>query len=92
MMYVSQIIMLYTLNLYSAVCQWYLSKTGRKNFYETKKLCKDWQHFTFSLVFDVKQLDSHICFCIQSVAKDVNFLEASGKFHWTRDYENEKGQ
>ena len=30
MMYVSQIIMLYTLNLYSAVCQLYLSKTGRK--------------------------------------------------------------
>ena len=31
MMYVSQIIMLYTLNLYSAVCQFYLNKTGRKN-------------------------------------------------------------
>ena len=30
MMYVSQIIMLYTLNLYSAVCQLYLKKTGRK--------------------------------------------------------------
>ena len=29
-MYVSQIIMLYTLNLYSAVCQLYLNKTGRK--------------------------------------------------------------
>ena len=30
MMYVSQIIMLYTLNLYSAVFQLYLNKTGRK--------------------------------------------------------------
>ena len=28
MMYVSQINMLYTLNLYSAVCQLYLNKTG----------------------------------------------------------------
>ena len=30
MTYVSHIIMLYTLNLYSAVCQLYLCKTGRK--------------------------------------------------------------
>ena len=30
MMYVSQVIMLYTLNLHSAVCQLYLNKTGRK--------------------------------------------------------------
>ena len=30
-MYVSQIIMLCTLNVYSAVCQLYLNKTGRKN-------------------------------------------------------------
>ena len=30
MMYVSEITMLYTLNLYSAVCQLYLNKTGRK--------------------------------------------------------------
>ena len=30
MMYVSQIIMLYALNLYSAVCQ-YFNKTRRKN-------------------------------------------------------------
>lgn len=29
--YVSQIIMLYMLNLYSASCQLYLNKTGRKN-------------------------------------------------------------
>ena len=34
-MYVSQIIMLYTLNLYSAVRQLYLNKTGRKT--KTKK-------------------------------------------------------
>ena len=31
MMYVSQIIMLYTLNLYSPLSQIYLNKTGRKN-------------------------------------------------------------
>ena len=31
MIYVSQIIILYTLNVYSAVCQLYLNKTGRKN-------------------------------------------------------------
>ena len=30
MMYVRQIIMLYTLNLSSAVCQLYLNKTGEK--------------------------------------------------------------
>ena len=30
-MYASQIIMLYTLNLYNAICQLYLSKSGRKN-------------------------------------------------------------
>ena len=30
MMYVSQIIMLYTLNLFSAICRPYLNKTGRK--------------------------------------------------------------
>ena len=31
MTYVSQIITLYALNLYGAVCQSYLNKTGRKN-------------------------------------------------------------
>ena len=30
MMYVRQIIMMYNFNLYSAVCQLYLNKTGRK--------------------------------------------------------------
>ena len=30
MMHVNQIIMLYTLNLYSTVCQYYLNKAGRK--------------------------------------------------------------
>ena len=30
MMHISQIIMLYTLNLYSAPCQLYLNKPGRK--------------------------------------------------------------
>ena len=31
MIYVSQIIGLYTLNIYRAICQLYLSKTGRKD-------------------------------------------------------------
>ena len=35
MMYVNKIIMLYTLNLYSVVCQLYLYKTGKKNL----KIC-----------------------------------------------------
>ena len=30
-MYVSEIVMLHTLNLFSAVCELYLNKTGRKN-------------------------------------------------------------
>jgi len=42
MMHVSRIIMLYTLNLYSAVFQLHLNKTGRKyklkNKLNTKKL------------------------------------------------------
>ena len=32
MMYVSQIIMLYTLNLHSTVYQLHINKTGRKKF------------------------------------------------------------
>ena len=46
MMCISQIIMLYTLNLYSAVCQLYLNKIGRKKFEKNttqkglrKKMC-----------------------------------------------------
>ena len=31
MMSVSQIIMLYTLNLYSVICQWYLDKVVKKH-------------------------------------------------------------
>ena len=37
MMYVIQIIMLYTLNLYSAVCKLYLHKAGREKKKKTKK-------------------------------------------------------
>ena len=36
MMYVSHIIMLYTLNLHSAACQLYVNKTGRKKEIEGK--------------------------------------------------------
>ena len=31
MMYITQIILLYTLNLYKGICQLYLNKTGQKN-------------------------------------------------------------
>ena len=41
MMYLSQIIMLYTLKLYSAVCQFYLHKTG-KRFHNTVAGIKKW--------------------------------------------------
>ena len=73
--------MLYILNLYKAVCQLYLNKTEEKlwtllykNYFMKQKNCKGWQYFTFfpvSLVFDIKQLDSLICFCIQLVAKEL---------------------
>ena len=39
MMYVSQINMLYTLNLYSAVGQLYLNETGRKKQKQKQKCC-----------------------------------------------------
>ena len=37
MIYVSQIIMLYTLNIHNAVHQLYLNKTGGKNWSENSK-------------------------------------------------------
>ena len=37
MLYVSQIIILHTLNLDNAICQFYLNKTGRKNKIYYKK-------------------------------------------------------
>lgn len=36
MMYVSEIVMLHTLTLFSAVCELYLSKTGRKKVISSK--------------------------------------------------------
>ena len=46
MIFVSQIIMLYTSNLYSAACQLYLNKTGKKKKktkkQEKKLLRNDW--------------------------------------------------
>ena len=41
MTYVSQIIMLYTSNLYSAACQLYLNKTGGKKT-TRKETAKKW--------------------------------------------------
>ena len=54
MMYVSQIIMLYTLNLYSVLCQLYLNKAVSKksNPSPPKKLHSGWRpHFFFKSVF-----------------------------------------
>ena len=41
MVYVSQIIMLYTLNLYSETCQLYLNKTGQNISVHQKKKWKE---------------------------------------------------
>lgn len=38
MMYVSQIIILYTLNLHSAICQLYLNETGKPKVKKNYKL------------------------------------------------------
>ena len=42
MMYINQIIVLLTLNLYSAICQLYLNKAGRKNFFSLKTKTSLW--------------------------------------------------
>ena len=55
MMYVSQMIMLYTLNLDSAVCQLSLSKTGTKNPITSDKLCLPFRIQFLQEVF-VKQI------------------------------------
>ena len=54
MMYVSQFIMLYTLNLYIAVCQLYLNKTGREK--ETESGHQARQRWFFGYQRDHKQL------------------------------------
>ena len=54
MIYVSQIIMLYTLNLYSAVCQLYLSKTEKEvgdKCYE--KIKSGWRRWNGKIVREV---------------------------------------
>ena len=54
-MYVSQIIMLYTLNLYSAVYQFYLSKTRRKDQ-------KHWVIFLINRERKYKRIMNYSCF------------------------------
>ena len=49
MMYASQIIMLYTLNLHSAICQLYLNKTGRKKLIMYKGIRKKYQVGLYSI-------------------------------------------
>lgn len=43
MMHVNQIVMLYTLNLHSAACQLYLTKTERKKIFLNRELCSPLQ-------------------------------------------------
>ena len=45
MIYISQIIMLYTINLSNAVCKLYLNKTGRKKIFN--KIRSDINSLTF---------------------------------------------
>ena len=47
MIYISQIIMLYTINLSNAVCKLYLNKTGRKKIFN--KIRSDINNLTFYL-------------------------------------------
>ena len=57
MMYVCQIIMLYTLNLFNAVCQLYLNKTGRKkNTFQLTVNLKARATVLFCFVIPPKQL------------------------------------
>ena len=53
-MYVSQIIMLYTLNLYSAVCQLYLNKTGRTKRKEERSLINNLSSYLITLEEEVQ--------------------------------------
>ena len=59
MMYVSQVIMLYTMNLYSAVCQLYLNKTGFKK--RKKKLPKCFPRKLYNFTFPTAMNKSSSC-------------------------------
>ena len=54
MVYVSQIIMLYTLNLYSTICQLYLDKTGRKKIRMNETLLWVWVKTIMTWVYSEK--------------------------------------
>ena len=64
-MYLSQIIMLCILSLYSAVCQLYLSKTGRKKETYQKCHCIFWR-------------DCSLCYLVTNV-KNVSWNLVSGE-------------
>ena len=59
MMYVSQIIMLHTLNLHSAVCQLYLNKIERKKKEWSSDTCynmdEPWKYYAQSNKPDIKK-------------------------------------
>ena len=81
MVYVNQIIMLYTLNLCSAVCQLYLNKTGRNKQMKRQNIC--WSLNTLSLV--TRTLNSVVQ---QSVRRAQSPMEGAmlvyevNIFHW----------
>ena len=73
MMYVSQIIMLYILNLYSILCQLHLNKTGRKKKRsDDQKSSQIWLHFFFFINFN--PMTSGSCF-----SQWRKFLQQKGK-------------
>ena len=60
MMYVNQIIMLYTLNLHRALCQLFLNKTGRKKLYLKKKKHLKVCTLVLAIGLGIKKIFRHI--------------------------------
>ena len=58
-MYVSQIVILFTLNLDSAVCQLYLNKTGRKRENGWKVSCSGGERESMS-----KEIETEMSTCV----------------------------
>lgn len=66
MMYTSQIIMLYTLNLYSTICQLYLNKTRRKKSTQTNQLTNQLTSIGLPLLSNFKFRPNILKICILS--------------------------
>ena len=78
-MYVNKIIMLDTLNLYSAICQLYINKTGRKKISKNMARFRQltgWKHsFIHSLIQQVNDYYQKTAFICQ-------FWEVTWEKHW----------